>query len=502
MSLTKIDSPMLRTLLMLSLSLILSLHSLSTVYGHGGTPRILSINPHQQGAWITDTLGFFYSPLPALESSPPLQFTSQWQWSWLCDDAVDLQSGVDLAHVFDENRLLALARSGLYRSNDRGCTFQKIEGALSEHVPGGLSPHPTQQGHALLFTHTLGRMNQVFRTQDFGQTWTPLNLEIEGGIYTLIRDPQNPEQFWVNHAQGLSFTQDGGDNFQSLPIEDNDLNLRPQELKLLGVGLDADQSTRLFMSVNRYPTSLLLTSNNKGQTWQLLHSVDDAYQSLVYLEQKLLVATSFEGLFSRSLTSLDLTQSTLEDPEAWQQNQDQSIDCLVIDEQKRIWGCQRSLPTDWLVGYTLDFGQSWIPVFNQYQEAAEQEWMCPANAPSIEACSHRCLDEGCDPSGLSMLSESMMDESGGIMFPFEDSLNPMTDPVNTQENQLSPPSSQGCQHTVSLNLYTPSIFFLQKSIFQNLFVFVVLLLVVLYFNIRRERVHRETEQREIGSKIL
>jgi photosystem II stability/assembly factor-like uncharacterized protein len=52
----------------------------------------------------------------------------------------------------------------------------------------------------------------VYRTTDFGKSWTALNtgLPADGGSYTVFEDPRNPRLLWVGTEVGVYVTVDGG----------------------------------------------------------------------------------------------------------------------------------------------------------------------------------------------------------------------------------------------------------------------------------------------------
>ena len=437
--------------------MVLGIHH---THAHGGIPRVLSIQPQADALWVIDTLGFFRAPWIFESTSNTIILGSnniqQHNWQWLCDDAVDAQSGISQAsligyHILDGNEenqeqaLLAMARSGLYRSEDQGCSFQRIEGVLAEHVVTGIFPHPQQTQEVLAITQTLGKRNDVYISEDAGRTWRAIGLNIDGVVYQMWRAPNQVEKLWLHHAEGLSYSEDAGRTWSNLPIETGSLMLRARELSLLRGGYDADGSIRLFMSVNRYPESLLLTSSDQGRSWQQIHSVNDSYDSLIYQQQHLMVATPFEGLFV-----YDLTGATTNNWQNWIHYNSLFVDCLTSDAEGRIWACGRSEPSKWIVGYTESFGAEWQIMMKDYQSMAEQQqdWNCSDQSESMIACETRCLGFGCDPSGLDMMS-------------FPPTTDPTTDPTTSNQNNevereeiegaendvVSPPQDEGCtQH--------------------------------------------------------
>jgi len=372
-------------------------------WGHGGVPRVLSVHRGEGTLRVLDTLGIFEAPLSEGVSAPNPSI-ERMSWRWLCDDAVDMMAGVDAAVRLGERVILAVSRSGVYRSEDGGCTFDPLGPPLSLHTVPHLSAHPTEVDEVAVASHTLGQANDVFVSQDGGRTWRPAGLNVTGGIYALWRNPDAPHELWVSHAEGLSISRDGGGSFTADPLqtqagltlteaESASLVTRPQALKLMGggevtTGPLAGQQVR-WMSVNLYPDSTLMRQVGDGP-WVPVHQVADSYESLTFTGETVLVSTTFSGVFRRRVE---------EGASAWSNDEGLPLGCLHA-WRGEVWACGRGDRKPWLVGVSLDQGESWRAVWGAYSEAAGASWGCPEGSLSVEACSARCLDESCELSGL------------------------------------------------------------------------------------------------------
>lgn len=430
-------NPLTSTLLALSLGVWATCTS-APAWAHGGTPRVLSI--HRAGPQLTvlDTLGLFEVPLVEGLSAPPPPIERS-AWRWLCDDAVDMMAGVDAATRLSDRLILAVSRSGVYRSEDNGCTFSPLGEPLSLHSVPHLSAHPDRAQEVAVASHTLGRENDVFVSLDGGVSWRAAGLNINGGIYALWRNPNAPDELWVSHAEGLSVSIDGGLRFSEASLETQaglelsaeesaTLVARPQALKLLGGGQVSagplSGQRLMWMSVNLYPDSTLLRKVG-DEPWEPVHQVADSYNALALSGETVVVSTTFEGVFRRTL-------STREQP--WQRQPELMIGCLYAS-QGELWGCGRGDDRAWLVGVSLDEGERWDPVWERYSDAAGASWSCPEGSPAALACEARCLEEGCDPSGL------VGGASGaGVMGEVDSGVSGAED-----TELMSAPTSGGCQ---------------------------------------------------------
>ncbi len=104
--------------------------------------------------------------------------------------------------------------SGLYRSDDGGDTWKKVEGGLPTDNIGriALAVAPTDKNrlYAALEHDSLG----FFRSDDGGSTWTHLNRRVKTAYWygRIFVDPTNADRVW---AMGTSIqeTTDGGESF-------------------------------------------------------------------------------------------------------------------------------------------------------------------------------------------------------------------------------------------------------------------------------------------------
>ncbi len=400
--------------LSLYLYIVTSLSSAERLWAHGGTPRVLKVIPPSQDAdplWVIDTLGIFRGDSTALSDSKA--------WSWLCDDAVDPTLGVDDLTILDPTTFIAIAKSGLYRSEDAGCSFQRIESPMNDFALGSLSINPDDDRRQAIYTDSIGQDNGIWTSVDRGLSWERSPLTIEGSIYSLIRNPRLPSELWINHAQGLSVSRDGGQSFESLDTRGYSLEASSYEARLLNVSYIGEQLT-LFVAINRFPVASLVISLDRGQTWRTIHQAEDSYEELLVTESDLWISTPFEGLFHYRLEDAERGNETLAWSRGWNHYSDQFVACLRPDPliTSRLWGCGRSSPTDWIMGYTdippmLVDSQTleWRTVMTEYSEAAAGDWGCSPQSASLLACQNRCLSAGCDPSGRDALITPPIDDT-------------------------------------------------------------------------------------------
>ncbi|CAN5161828.1 exo-alpha-sialidase [soil metagenome] len=130
---------------------------------------------------------------------------------------------------------LGAAPGVLFRSNDGGAPWQTIEGLLAHPTrerwfpgAGGMCCHsiqldPTNPNHFHVGISAAG----VFRTDDGGEQWTPVNSgtaaeflpdpypEVGQCVHKLLRCAESP-RLWQQHHCGVSRSDDGGESWQRL----------------------------------------------------------------------------------------------------------------------------------------------------------------------------------------------------------------------------------------------------------------------------------------------
>jgi len=105
-------------------------------------------------------------------------------------------------------------------SQDTGKTWANVTGNLPRGAPADcwvstITASAEADGTAYLVNDCHNRDDfrpYVYRTGDFGKTWTPLvnGLPAQGGSLTIFEDPANPKLLWVGTATGLYASVDGG----------------------------------------------------------------------------------------------------------------------------------------------------------------------------------------------------------------------------------------------------------------------------------------------------
>ncbi len=104
------------------------------------------------------------------------------------------------------------AHTGLYRSEDSGRTWQKVQVPVQGHGPDvmAIAAHPAEADLLYVGTHEAG----VMRTANGGKTWVAVNTGLRGlDVHGLAIDPNVPAKLHAlvrETGAGVYRTSDGG----------------------------------------------------------------------------------------------------------------------------------------------------------------------------------------------------------------------------------------------------------------------------------------------------
>ncbi len=379
----------------------LSLLAGGAALAHGGAPQVKYIRfpPQAEGAaWLMDELG--------LLAEVPEGF------AWLCDDSVSTLVGFEIVAPVDATTWVLSTRAGVFRTEDRGCSYTQVPGALTEHVTAGLLPHPDHPQELVTATATLGIPNDVYRTVDGGRTWQAAGLASTTRVRSFLRSEADPEVLYASHGAGASRSDDGGATFQPIALGPDPALLpdatevRPEEFRFLATS-PVDR-LEVVAVIERFPKSFLVHSRDGGASWQHTFSLEDSPDGLVFLGdgQRLLMSTPFLGVF----------RST-DGGAMWEPISSPGIlGCLARDPATdHIWACGRGRPLAWVAAATPDLGETWEVKLQAYADLAAG-WECAEGTATDRACSRQCppADPACVPPDGGVVDGGIVDGGGGV----------------------------------------------------------------------------------------
>ena len=196
----------------------------------------------------------------------------------------------------DANFLLVAAPGGIYRSRDRGDSWQLALHADHEYQSVAIDPAVAGRGFAL------SQFGGVQLSDDYGETWRDVNIGLPTdhlGLPQLAFDPGDARQIFLLQYGSLYRSRDRGLTWSFVRSADNPFSV--EQIVTSGSALFARPGA------GPAPPSqprVLLRSLDAGESWQTLpdpfpHHAQTFFSDLVGMGEELL-ATSFYG-FVRSI---------------------------------------------------------------------------------------------------------------------------------------------------------------------------------------------------------
>jgi photosystem II stability/assembly factor-like uncharacterized protein len=124
----------------------------------------------------------------------------------------------------DPEAVIIAVRMGLFRSSDRGATWQDMRvDRFSPFTYGRdirVSPQDPSTLYACLSVAASSKDGALFRSQDIGRTWQRFDkVQPHGTLMSVTLHPSDPKQVYVAARYGEVFgTQDGGATWRETPL--------------------------------------------------------------------------------------------------------------------------------------------------------------------------------------------------------------------------------------------------------------------------------------------
>jgi uncharacterized protein (TIGR03382 family) len=314
-------------------------------------------------------------------------------WRWVCLTGLG-PDDLDLAEAWTDRWLIA-TRHGIATSPDQGCTWQFAPLSVGMDAVG-LTVAATTPNHAYAFAKPSGTEPfRLFHTQDGGQTWAPSGKPLPTALHVqaMVESPSDPKRLYVSgwgdpNAVVLR-TDDAGETWVPLPLE--------VQLGQTVLAVDPVTSSRVYVKSASANDQTLRVSDDAGNTWKPLWKVegviDNAALSPDGKSIVALVDAAQEGIAGRWLGSSQGNDFTRIAAHAGR--------CLTWTSAG-LYACGDEASDGYTVAVSHDAGSTFQPLLH----AAQLEPLsCPAGSMAAEQCPtlwpEVALEIGADPTPTS-----------------------------------------------------------------------------------------------------
>jgi MYXO-CTERM domain-containing protein len=197
-------------------------------------------------------------------------------WSWVCRTVIGSRDAEDPATVVMSNGAVLMGLfDGLLASDPRRCSFDFPSADLADRVVIDVARDPSDASSAFAVTSDGLRVNGVFRTDDDGATFSPVNAEIESILFERLRiAPSRPARMLLSGAFPPTATEprrpfvhrsdDAGETWTAMPFEE----FTEGDDNIFVLGIDPTDPDHVFMKVwRREGDDRLIESTDGGETW-------------------------------------------------------------------------------------------------------------------------------------------------------------------------------------------------------------------------------------------
>lgn len=351
-------------------------------------------------------------------------------FSWVCEAAMGYSGTFDPEYaVFPDGTIFlstqsnvgdaSMATAGdLRRSRDGGCTFETVTpGAFGEY-PGIFEVELGPDGRLWVGTRTSGEPNDVWVSDDQGETFVSANLA-EDAVwwYTLRTTPADPDRLYVTGfrpvdseagtppAAVLRRSDDGGQTWSDLPVDGFEFG-DEIILYLLGVSpVDPDVVfARTVRSIDENKSDILYRSGDGGASWTEMARYANDPLSAFWISpdgQRVVAGAPFpcpgDPLVEGGAAPNGCVRISEDGGLTWRRaSQEPRLGCIGQRSDGTLFGCTNRTIDGYSLGRSTD-GDTWEPIYRFQDTAGPLE--CAADTAQAE-CAETVFPQICQGTGM------------------------------------------------------------------------------------------------------
>lgn len=299
-------------------------------------------------------------------------------FSWVCEQLLQTRMLEDPAVlVMGDGSTLVSQFVGQRRGTPDDCTWDFVSEELTNRVVIDSIGDPTNPAAAWIITSDGARTNAVWRTTDYGVSWTKISEDFEDVLFETIEvAPTNTSRLYLTGAlppttssprQPFVYRSDnGGESWERFPY---DLETGTQtDLNIFLAAVDPANEDRIFVRVLGAPDDKLVVSDDGGESF---HKVVSFAGMLGFARstdgQRVWVAGDLgensPGLYISEDRgeAFDPVTSFVNLPDGGTAEIPVRASCLAV-RGNELWACGNNYSDKFTLGVSTDLGATFTPV--------------------------------------------------------------------------------------------------------------------------------------------
>jgi len=288
--------------------------------------------------------------------------------------------------------VFAGAETGLFRSEDYGAHWQRVDCELNKYAVWKVIAHPRHPDIMYAGTGSPTRA-AFFRSSDGGRRWEKMPLEMppkclgvsRPRMLTIECDPDNFNDVWAGVEEGGVFrSRDGGESWQRLDDVARADGIRNSDVHCVTI-LPGPPRTLVVMTVNA-----LYFSTNDGETWREFNARQNwnLYYSRVMTRKPGSTSELYVGVGDGTPGTTSMFLRSTDCGQSW------TAAAFPVQPNSCIWafGTHHANPDTLLAGTKYGHlfrsengGLSWRKEWREFSEITDVAWLPGASALTEES---------------------------------------------------------------------------------------------------------------------